>query len=133
VAPAVAAKSAECPCVKPRCICWKKIIIFILGIALGVGACIVYMGCPHLGGAKRQAEPKAGHHQRRASMFVDGCLDLTKIEDSERLERIQARIERLNLDTSGCITREELFPDRPEGGRGPRGEGGGHGPRGPRQ
>ena len=116
VAPAAAAKASDCVCPPKRGVCWKKILIFILGLAIGAGACMLCKGCPR----KRAMKHKAEH---RHEMFVDGCFDLSRIRNPERLAQIQA----LDTNGDGCITKEEFFgserPARPRGQGQGRGQG----------
>ena len=119
-APRNMAEGAGCACPK-RCLCWKKILIFVLGIVVGVGAsCAI----KH----HRKAVMKQAHvermEQRMQDMFVDGCLNMDRMRSERRIERMRER-----FGDKECITKDDIFgeQDRParanRGPRGPRGEG----------
>ncbi|MDR2770206.1 MAG: hypothetical protein LBB08_02030 [Rickettsiales bacterium] len=95
-APAVSAVPAaakeECHCSHRR-ICWKKVLIFLLGVVIGVAA-----GKLTCHGGKKPK--KFGHHPE----FVEGCLDLSKVKHEE----MRAKLESKDADSNGCITKEEL-------------------------
>jgi len=131
---AVAPKTSPATSAPKKCgmICWKKLVIFLLGVTIGAGAILA------TGGKHRK-----GFHQGY-DMFKGGCLDISKIKGAERIEKLRAR----GLDVDGCITKEQFFEGKVEGmhkgcdaecphkmnkggerarperaGRGPRGEG----------
>jgi hypothetical protein len=87
--------AAPMPC---NCGCrggfWKKLIMFIIVFALGFAACHFLCCCK---------KDFGGKHMRK-DMFVEGCLDLSKIERPEMLEKITAA----DTDADGCITKAEL-------------------------
>jgi hypothetical protein len=41
----------------------------------------------------------------RPEMFVNGCLDLSKVDCPEKLEQVKLK----DADKDGCITKEEFF------------------------
>ena len=118
MAAATAPKQVVAAQKKCSMICWKKVVIFLLGVAIGAGAILA----------------TTGHRKQQKGMKFDrmfnqeGCLVVSRIRSPERIERLRAR----GLDVEGCITREQFFGERmnrdgerarPEGKRGPRGEG----------
>lgn len=99
-APAVAAAPAcGCGC---GCKCGgfgrfvKKLVVFLVIFALGFAAAKF---CPHMG--------KRFH---KGPEFVNGCMDVTKIKCPVMLEKIQT----LDADANGCITREEFRAGKKE-------------------
>lgn len=104
---AVAAPAAECSCKR---VCWKKILIFVLGVVVGAAACCLVCS---KGGHKRffKRGMEVGHIS-----FTNGCLDLAKIDCPDKAAKIQAK----DADKNGCITKEELFGEKPMP-QGPRG------------
>jgi hypothetical protein len=91
----VVAPAPECAC-KSRCVCWKKILIFVMGLIVGFGACC-FLKC----------HKKKWFHRfgPKPEIFVNGCLDTAKIDCPEKLEKIQLK----DADKNGCITKEEFF------------------------
>lgn len=96
----------------PVCTCgkcglsWKKVFIFILGIAVGaVATCVVCKKC-----CNKRMWKKGGHEM----MFkADGCLDLDKIKDPAKLEMIIAKV-----GNKDCITKADMFGgEKPQGPR----------------
>jgi hypothetical protein len=97
--PAAAAASSSG---KKHGACWKKILIFALGVVVGCGACCL-LKCHK----KKMFGRKFGPMNEA---FVNGCLDLSKIDCPEKLEKVQLK----DADKDGCITKEEIFGgDRP--------------------
>ncbi|MCL1892125.1 MAG: hypothetical protein FWF97_02415 [Alphaproteobacteria bacterium] len=99
-APAGKAPVAATMPAAPTCGCgchgghfWKKLIILIIVFAAGFAVC--KCTCHHKG--------FEGKRMNKAT-FVDGCLDLSKINRPAMVEKmLQA-----DLDGDGCITKEEL-------------------------
>ena len=91
------------------CGCWKKVITFVLGAVVGAAACcVVCKGC-----CGKKMWKRGGHEM---AFKADGCLDLSKIRDPQKLEMIKAR-----AGGKDCITKEDLFGgERPQGPRKPR-------------
>lgn len=100
---AAPAAAPECSCAKHG-VCWKKVLIFILGVIIGAGACCL-MHCRK--GHKMWGKKFAGLEHK----FVNGCLDVSKIDCPEMAAKIQLK----DADKNGCITKEEFFS-------GPKGE-----------
>jgi hypothetical protein len=90
----VAAAPTPCNC---GCRCggfWKKLIMFIIVFALGFAACHFMCCCK---------KDFYGKHMGK-DMFVEGCLDLSKIKRPGMLEKITAA----DANADGCITKAEL-------------------------
>jgi hypothetical protein len=96
-----AAKPAAVAAATPACGCGcsggrfvKKLILFAVAFALGFAACH-FICCG-----------KPGFHGKRMGreMFVNGCLDASKIKRPEMMEKVA----RADIDGDGCITKEEL-------------------------
>ena len=94
---APASMSAECACGK-RGVCWKKIIVFVLGVAIGAGACMLWCRCC----CKKRMARFGGPNQE---MFVNGCVDFSKVGNPERAEKIRL----MDANGDGCVSREELM------------------------
>ena len=78
-------------------ICWKKIVIFLLGVVIGAGAILATTG-----------HRKYHKGFNTDHMFKGGCLDISKIKGVERIEKLRAR----GLDIDGCITKEQFFTEK---------------------
>lgn len=110
VAPQIQA-AVETPVVKkvaPACRCglfgcfFGKLILFIIVFALGfVSAKFIYIGKHFF---------RMGPPENRPEIFVDGCLDLTKIRLPEMAEKVKAS----DANNDGCVTREEFDAIRQE-------------------
>jgi hypothetical protein len=92
-----AAAAPECACAK-HCVCWKKVLIFVLGLIVGAGACCV-LHCKK--GHKIWGKKPANFEHK----FVNGCLDVSKIDCPEMVDKVQLK----DADKNGCITKEEFF------------------------
>ncbi|MCL2748494.1 MAG: EF-hand domain-containing protein [Alphaproteobacteria bacterium] len=97
---AKAMPSAEMPCkCGPGCKChgghfFKKLIVLLIVFAAGFAVC--HFGC------------QKGFHGKRMmmmkNMFVEGCLDMSKIKCPLKAEKMA----QADLNGDGCITKEEL-------------------------
>jgi hypothetical protein len=105
----------ECAC-RPRGVCWKKVLIFVIGLVVGAAGCCLF-SCRD--GHKKMWMKKFAENRPE---FVNGCLDLSKAQCPD----MEAKAKLKDADGDGCITKEEFFGDK--GPVGPRG-----GPRGPRK
>ncbi|MDR1026949.1 MAG: hypothetical protein LBL46_00850 [Rickettsiales bacterium] len=103
--PAMAAAVSTSKAAK-KGVCWKKIIIFVLGIVVGAAGCCL-LHCGHKKFGKKFPHPE---------FTAAGCLDTSKINCPEMLEKIQLK----DADKNGCITKDEFFGGKkfgPDAGR----------------
>ena len=81
----------------------KKLILFVIVFALGWAACCCFC-CGHKG----KMFGKFGHGAEFKHMFVNGCLDLSKIQCPEKAQKIAAVAATADADADGCISPKEL-------------------------
>ena len=107
VAVKASAADAKCKC-GCGCFCWKKILIFVLGVAVGAAACcVVTKGC---------CKKFRGGFRHEMKFDANGCLDVSKIKNVEKLEMLKAKASNPN-----CITKDDLIGgEKPIGPKKPR-------------
>ncbi|MDR0967953.1 MAG: hypothetical protein LBL75_03985 [Rickettsiales bacterium] len=79
--------------------CLKKLII--AAIIFGAG----YATCHFVNCDKGMHKFRGERHMMHEKMFVDGCLDTTKIECPKMAEKVATA----DANADGCITKEEMM------------------------
>jgi len=95
-APVAMAGPAGCTCgCGCRCGFWKKLLILLLVFAAGFAVAKYCF---------RGRGMHMGKPMMMERMFVNGCLDVSKIQNPELAQRVAAA----DANGDGCITKEEL-------------------------